>query len=195
MLVCVQSGWRRCGWLPWARDLSTPISVSLCHPGSFPARHLWWRGGRLALPCQPDVIRYGRILCCLHFSCLLSPLPGVCVRSPPTSIHRFYMLCTFSLKGTYYDMYFNTVLSLLTPAHTKKIWLHYPRFSAVSQWWAPANGKPVPQLLRGHDLLLSVPYSLTGCRDCEFEAYKLFIDIRLVYSASEFVTLCSRSLC
>lgn len=120
--------------------------------------------------CYP--IRTDPVLSTRFTSSLVS---SRCV-GPPTPCPRMHQIahCTFYVTDTCSDMYFdmNSVrFSLLSPAHSKEIWLDYPRFGAVSRWWAPANGKPVPQLPRGHDLQLSVPYSLTGCRDSEFETF------------------------
>lgn len=76
-LLCVfQSRWRWRRRLPRDPGLSAPFTLPLSHPGGVPARRLRQRGGRLALPCQPDVVGHRRLLCCLHIPCVLSTIWG-----------------------------------------------------------------------------------------------------------------------
>lgn len=75
--LCVfQSRWRWRRLFPRDSGLSAPFALPLCYPGSIPARCLWQWGGCLALPCQPDVVRYRRLLCCLHVPRVLPTLSG-----------------------------------------------------------------------------------------------------------------------
>lgn len=71
-----QSRWRWRRLLPRDPGLSAPFALPLCYPGCIPARCLWQWGGCLALPCQPDVVRYRWVLCCLHVPRVLPTISG-----------------------------------------------------------------------------------------------------------------------
>lgn len=74
--LCLQSRWGWCRRLSWTPGLATSVALSLGYFGSIPTRSLWRRGGRLALPCQPDVVGLGWVLCCLHLPRVLTTLSG-----------------------------------------------------------------------------------------------------------------------
>lgn len=71
-----QSRWRWRRLLPRDPGLSAPFALPLCYPGCIPACCLWQWGGCLALPCQPDVVGYRWVLCCLHVPRVLPTISG-----------------------------------------------------------------------------------------------------------------------
>lgn len=74
---CVfQSRWRWRRLLPRDPGLSAPFALPLCYPGSIPARCLWQWRGCMALPCQPNAVRYRWFFCCLHLPRVFQTVSG-----------------------------------------------------------------------------------------------------------------------
>lgn len=91
---CVfQSGWLWRRLLPGDPGLSAPFAFPLCYPGSIPARCLWQWRGRMALPCQPNAVRYRWFLCCLHLPRVFQTISG-------TSLVFFFNYFAFSNSGS-----------------------------------------------------------------------------------------------
>ena len=69
------------------------------------------------------------------------------------------MFCTLSVFAV---CVFALLIVLLSIEHAEEVWRHHPLVSAFSGREAAANGEPVPQLPRGHDLTLPVPHGAAG---------------------------------
>lgn len=150
---CVfQSRWRWRRLLPRDSGLSAPFALPLCYPGSIPACCLWQWGRCLALPCQPDVVRYWWFLCCLHIPRVLPTLSGKCPLNALfwTSLHfwlaELHSICCiyclvywWTILARFFVSFFNST-SLFNAEHSEEIWLHYTCICPLSRGKAPANG-------------------------------------------------------
>lgn len=134
---CVfQSRWRWRRLLPRDPGLSAPFALSLCYPGSIPARGLWQWRGRMALPCQPNAVRYRWFFCCLHFPRVFQTISG-------KSIVLFFILHSVTGSTLLHPYFFCLILSLtflIIAEHAKKIWVHHTFICSLSWGKAPENG-------------------------------------------------------
>ena len=154
-----QSRWRWRRRLPRDSGLSAPFALPLCHPGSVPACCLWQWRGCLALPCQPNVVRYRWLICCLHIPRVLQTFWGKC----PLKVLSGYLVALWFTS----PIYFLFSIFLFNAEYSEEIWLHHTFICSLSWGEAPANGKSVPQLPRSHDVSLPVSHCAAGCWDGE----------------------------
>ena len=133
----------------------------------------------MALPCQPDVVGYRWVLCCLHVPRVLTTISGK--HRPVFFLFLFFLkiylyiflhfwsaglvlsvastvLFTSELSHQDFICPFYESMSLFITEHSEEIWLHHAFICSLSRRKAPANGQPVPQLPGGHDVSLAVPH-------------------------------------
>ena len=114
------------------------------------------------MPCQPDVVGLGRIVCCLHLPRVLKTLSGVslCVCVCALMVARILLLVSFLV-----DYLIQMLYVCVSPEYAEEVWLHHTLVGAFPWRAATANGKPVPEFPGGHDLPVPVSHSAAGRRD------------------------------
>lgn len=82
----------------------------------------------MALPCQPNAVRYRRLLGCLHLPRVLQTISG---KSLLQQLHRPFYVCSLILIN---------FTSLFVAEHAKKVQLHYTFIRSLSWGKAPEDG-------------------------------------------------------
>lgn len=134
---CVfQSRWRWRRLLPRDPGLSAPFALPLCYPGSISARCLWQWRGCMALPCQPNAVRYRWFFCCLHLPCVFQTISG-------KSLVLFFILHSVTAAPHCCIHIFCLILILtflFIAEHAKNIRVHHTVIRSLSWGKAPEDG-------------------------------------------------------